>query len=68
MKKLFYVLAVTAFVACNNSGEGDKTEKDSIEAVDSAAKAAKDSIEHSSDSLKNVVDSSAGAKKDSIKK
>lgn len=67
MKKLFYVIAIAAFVACNNSAEGE-TEKDSIQAIDSAADAVKDSLETTSDSLKNVVDSTAAAAKDSLKK
>ena len=68
MKKLFYVLAIAAFVACNNSAEGDKDGKDTIQAIDSAADRAKDSIEAASDSLKTNIDSAADRAKDSLRK
>lgn len=69
MKKFLAIAIISAtMVACNNNGDADKTEKDSIQSVDSAAAAQKDSVEHASDSTKNKIDSSAGAKKDSIKK
>ena len=69
MKKFLSILAVIAFVACNNNGDADKTDNDSIKSViDSAADAKKDSVENTSDSVKNRIDSLADAKKDSLKK
>ena len=69
MKKFLSVLAVIAFVACNNNGDADKTDKDSIKSViDSSAEAKKDSVENKSDSVKDRIDSAAKAKKDSLKK
>jgi hypothetical protein len=69
MKKLFLVLAVATlgFVACNNEAENKDTEKDSLNAIDSAANAMKDSIETTSDSIKANIDSAANAAKDSVK-
>lgn len=68
MKKLFYVLALAAFVACNDSADGDKDGKDTLKAIDSAANAKIDSVENRADSTQNQIDSVRDAKKDSLKK
>jgi len=59
MKKLFVVLAIGAFAACNGSSTETK--------VDSTASAAKDSVTAIADSAKTAIDSTASAAKDSIK-
>ena len=59
MKKLFVVLAIGAFAACNGSSTETK--------VDSTASAAKDSVTAIADSAKTSIDSTASAAKDSIK-
>ncbi len=68
MKKLFYVLALAAFVACNDSADGDKSDKDSIKALDSTANAQIDSVNTVADSTKDKIDSTRDARKDSLKK
>ena len=60
MKKLFVVLAIGAFAACNGSSSTETK-------VDSAAGAVKDSVTSIADSAKTVIDSAASAAKDSIK-
>ena len=59
MKKLFVVLAIGAFAACNGSSTETK--------VDSTASAAKDSVTAIADSAKTAIDSTASAAKDSLK-
>lgn len=69
MKKFLAIAAMASImVACNNGSDTEKTERDSIQSVDSTAEAKKDSIENRADSLQNRIDSTAEAKKDSIKK
>ena len=60
MKKLFVVLAIGAFAACNGSSSTETK-------MDSAASTAKDSVTSIADSAKTVIDSAASAAKDSIK-
>ena len=60
MKKLFVVLAIGAFAACNGSSSSEK-------AVDSAATAAKDTVAAVADSAAKTIDSAATAAKDSLK-
>ena len=60
MKKLFVVLAIGAFAACNGSSATENK-------VDSTASAAKDSVNAIVDSAKTAIDSTATAAKDSIK-
>ena len=59
MKKLFVVLAIGAFAACNGSSTEAK--------VDSTATAAKDSVTAIADSAKTAIDSTASAAKVSLK-
>jgi uncharacterized lipoprotein YajG len=62
MKKLFVVLAIGAFAACNGSSSTETK-------VDSAASVAKDSVTAVPDSAKTSIDSvAAAAKVDSTKK
>jgi hypothetical protein len=58
MKKLLLILAVGAFVACNNSGTTEST-------IDSASKTTVDSPSVASDSLAHATDT---VKPDSTKK
>ena len=60
MKKLFVVLAIGAFAACNGSSSTETK-------VDSAASVAKDSVTAVADSAKTSIDSAATAAKDSLK-
>ena len=60
MKKLFVVLAIGAFAACNGSSSTEAK-------VDSTATAAKDSVTAVADSAKTAIDSTATAAKDSLK-
>ena len=60
MKKLFVVLAIGAFAACNGSASTENK-------VDSAVSAAKDSVNVIADSAKSSIDSTASAAKDSLK-
>ncbi len=60
MKKLFVVLAIGAFAACNGSSSTESK-------VDSAGSAAKDNVTAVADSAKTAIDSTASAAKDSIK-
>jgi hypothetical protein len=60
MKKLFVVLAIGSFAACNGAASSEAK-------VDSAATMAKDSVTAVVDSAKKVIDSTATAAKDSIK-
>ncbi len=71
MKKLFIVLAVASlgFVACNNESASEETKTDSsVNAVDSAAAAAKDTLSSIVDTAKAKIDSAAAAVKDTLKK
>ena len=60
MKKLLLVLAIGAFAACNGSSASESS-------VDSAAKAATDTVKAMSDSAKATIDSTAKAAVDTIK-
>jgi uncharacterized lipoprotein YajG len=60
MKKLFVILAIGSFAACNGAASTEAK-------VDSAATAAKDSVTVAADSAKTVIDSAATAAKDSLK-
>jgi hypothetical protein len=60
MKKLLLVLAVGAFAAC---GSGSSTES----TVDSAAKAATDTVKAAADAAKTTIDSTAKAAVDTVK-
>jgi uncharacterized lipoprotein YajG len=60
MKKLFLVLAIGSFAACNGSSSTDAK-------VDSTAAAAKDTVTAIADSAKAKIDSTATAAKDSVK-
>ena len=60
MKKLFVVLAIGAFAACNSAASSEAK-------VDSTASAGKDSVSAVADSAKSVIDSTATAAKDSLK-
>jgi len=69
MKKLLLVMTVAGFVACNNSSESATPSADStVKSVDSAASAAKDTLNKVADSASSKIDSTAKAAKDSIKK
>ena len=59
MKKVFLVLAIGAFAACNNSATS--TEK----AVDSSANVTVDSLKNNGDSLTNSIDTTTSKKVDS---
>ena len=59
MKKLFVVLAIGAFAACNGSSTETK--------VDSTASAAKDSVTAIADSAKTAIGSTKKMAVDSIK-
>ena len=61
MKKVFLVLAIGAFAACNNSATS--TEK----AVDSSANVTVDSLKNNGDSLTSAIDSTTAKKIDSTK-
>jgi len=60
MKKLFVVLAIGSFAACNGAASTEAK-------VDSTASVAKDSVTAVADSAKTVIDSAATAAKDSLK-
>jgi uncharacterized lipoprotein YajG len=60
MKKLFVVLAIGAFAACNGSSSTENK-------VDSTVSAAKDSVNAIVDSAKTAIDATASAAKDSLK-
>jgi hypothetical protein len=60
MKKLFVVLAIGAFAACNSSASTESK-------VDSAVSVAKDSVTAVGDSAKSKIDSTVTAAKDSLK-
>lgn len=60
MKKLLLILAIGAFVACNDNATSTEN------AVDSTADAMADSLENTGDSLSNKVDSTFEAKADSV--
>ena len=60
MKKLLLVLSIGAFVACNSSTSTEST-------IDSAAKAATDTIKAAVDTAKAKIDSTVSAAKDSLK-
>ena len=68
MKKLFFVLVLGAFVACNDSATTESTTDSTATAIDSTAGATIDSVQVASDSLVNKIDSTADAKTDSLKK
>lgn len=67
MKKLLFVLALGFFAACNNGTDADDKKDSTVEAIDSSASAAKDSVNATADSTKDMIDSSAAAAKDSVK-
>lgn len=56
MKKLFFVLAIGAFTACNNSTSTDNTTDSMSTSVDSAAKETKNNIDSTVDSQKDSLD------------
>jgi hypothetical protein len=60
MKKLLLVLAIGAFAACNGSSSTESS-------VDSAAKAATDTVKAMADSAKATIDSTAKAVTDTLK-
>ncbi len=60
MKKLFVVLAIGSFAACNSAASTEAK-------VDSTATVAKDSVTAMADSAKTAIDSTATAVKDSVK-
>lgn len=69
MKKLLMVLALGAFVACNDSASTTEEVKDSTaNKVDSTADAVIDSVKDAKDSLVNKVDSTRDAVIDTLKK
>ena len=69
MKKLFVVLAIGAFAACNNSASTETKSADStVKAVDSSVTATADSAKAKIDSTAKAVVDSAKAKVDSLKK
>lgn len=61
MKKIFLVLAIGAFAACNDSATSTEN------AIDSTADATVDSIQQKSDSLSSAIDSTKDVKVDSVK-
>ena len=61
MKKLLLVLAIGAFVACND------TAKSTDDAVDSAKNEAVDSIKSDAADQKDMIDSTKSAAVDSVK-
>jgi len=61
MKKLFVVLAIGSFAACNGASSTEAK-------VDSTASAAKDSVTAIADSAKAAIDSTAKAAVDTLKK
>jgi hypothetical protein len=60
MKKLLLVLAIGAFVACNDSATTTETTTDSL------SNATADSLQNRGDSISNNVDSLTDAKVDSV--
>ena len=60
MKKLFVVLAIGSFAACNGAASTEAK-------VDSTASAAKDSVTAIADSAKTAIDSTAKAAVDTLK-
>ena len=60
MKKLFVVLAIGSFAACNGAASTEAK-------VDSTASAAKDSVTAIADSAKTAIDSTAKAADDTLK-
>ena len=52
MKKLLLVLAVGAFVACNNSGSTESTSDTTVKTTDTAAMAPMDTTAHVADTTK----------------
>ena len=60
MKKLFVVLAIGSFAACNGAASTEAK-------VDSTATAAKDSVTAIADSAKTAIDSTAKAAVDTLK-
>jgi uncharacterized lipoprotein YajG len=60
MKKLFVVLAIGSFAACNGASSTEAK-------VDSTASAAKDSVTAIADSAKTAIDSTAKAAVDTLK-
>ncbi len=60
MKKLFFVLALGAFVACNDSAST------ATEVKDSTVEVKKDMIDSSANATINTIDSTAEVKKDSL--
>lgn len=70
MKKLLMILALGAFVACNDSATTttEETADSLTNKVDSSADAKIDSLETKTDSLANKIDSSRDAKIDTLQK
>jgi len=60
MKKLFIVLAIGSFAACNGAASSEAK-------VDSTATVAKDSVTAIADSAKATIDSTAKAATDTLK-
>lgn len=60
MKKFFVVIALGAFVACNDSATTTE------EVKDSTVEAQKELVDSSADARINAIDSSAEAKKDQL--
>ncbi|MBD0331440.1 MAG: hypothetical protein ICV66_02185 [Chitinophagaceae bacterium] len=59
MKRLFAILAVCAFVACNNAGKDSGEVKDSVlDKIDSTADAKMDSLRDTTEKLKDKVENS----------
>ena len=67
MKKLLFVLALGFFAACNNGTDADDKKDSTVDAIDSSASAAKDSVNASADSTTDKIDSAAHAAKDTVK-
>jgi PBP1b-binding outer membrane lipoprotein LpoB len=67
MKKVFAILTVAAFLTACNSGANSDAKKDSLNAIDSAKNAMKDSVTAGADTAKAMIDSTAKAKKDTVK-
>ena len=69
MKKLLMILALGAFVACNDSASTTEATSDSLaEKVDSTTDQQIDSLKDQKDSLVNKLDSNRDATIDTLKK
>jgi uncharacterized protein YcfL len=56
MKKVFAILAVAGFMACNSSTDVKVSTEDSIRIADSASKAAMDTAKAAMDTAKAAMD------------